>query len=106
MATPTALNQLEARTTIEVEVDSRGRVSIGKLARGRNRFRVTVLEDGDILLTPVVSVSERELAFLSDPEAVAAVRRGIEQSKAGDVKVFPVGHFAELAAQYGPEEDD
>lgn len=87
----------------EVEVDARGRISIGKLARGRDRFRVTVLDDGELLLTPVVSVSERELALLANPERAERLRQAIAHAEAGELKSFGPGYFTRLV---GADVDD
>jgi hypothetical protein len=73
--------------TIEVELDSRGRVPLGRIATAQ-RYRVEKLDDGDILLTPVVSISERELAVLANPELVARIKRGVGQMKAGQVRPY------------------
>ena len=91
------------KMSTEVEIDGRGRISVGRLARGRDRFRVTQLEDGELLLTPVVSVSERELAFLRNPSAVATVRGAIAHAEAGELKSFGQGYFSRLAAELGDD---
>lgn len=90
---------------IEVEVDTRGRVSIGKLAKGRTRYRLTELEDGELLLTPVVSISERELALLRNPAQAHRLRGAIEEAEAGKLTRHAPGHFGRLAANLGADED-
>jgi hypothetical protein len=72
---------------LEVELDSRGRVPLGRVATAQ-RYRVERLDGGDILLTPVVSMSERELAVLANPELVASIRAGVAQMKGGQVKPY------------------
>jgi hypothetical protein len=72
--------------TYEADLDNRKRLPLAKIVGpSQTRFRVTPLESGEYLLTPLVSLSERELAFLSNPERVAAVREGIEQAREGKV---------------------
>jgi hypothetical protein len=92
---------------MEVEVDSRQRLPLSKVIdANQHRFRVTRLESGEYLLTPLVSISERELAFLRNPEAVEAVRRGIEQAAVGKVTRYEPGHFAKLVAELGDDENE
>ena len=100
-------------TTLELELDSRQRLPLAKVIHGeeRSRFRVTRLEGGEILLTPVVSLSERELSVLSRPDLVESIKRGVAQAKAGQVTRFEPGHFSKVAADLGidpfaPGEDD
>jgi hypothetical protein len=75
------------RTALEVELDSRGRAPLGRIATSP-RYRVEKLDGGEILLTPVVSITERELAVLANPELVASLKEGIAQMKAGQVKPY------------------
>lgn len=56
-----------------VELDSRGRVAIGKLAGGTERFLAEVENDGTIVLTPAVVLSEAELKFLSRADILETV---------------------------------
>ena len=93
--------------TIELELDSRQRLPLARIldAEHATRFRVTELGDGEFLLTPVVSVSERELAMLRNPEAMASLQRGIDEAAAGKVVRHGPGHFAKLAADLGPDAD-
>lgn len=92
---------------IEVELDGRRRLPLARIADGSHRrFRVRALPDGSFTLTPVVSISQRELDFLSDPEAVAGVRHGLEDMVAGRVTRYSSGHFQKLAAELGPDEDE
>lgn len=50
-----------------VQPDSRGRLSIGAVTKGKN-YRVMVNEAGQILLDPVVAIPERELWLWQNPE--------------------------------------
>ena len=78
-----AATQFEPVT--EVEVDSRGRLSVAKAgARPGMRYRVSYDSDGDILLTPVVSVPAREALVWESPELAASIRRGIEEAHRGE----------------------
>jgi hypothetical protein len=81
---------MRATPPLEVEVDSRGRVPLRRVATSR-RYRVTRSDDGEITLTPVVSVLERELALLSNPEMAARLRRSIAEAEAGQLKPYHPG---------------
>jgi hypothetical protein len=91
---------------MEIEVDERQRVSLGKIiGKDVRRFRVEELPEGELLLTPVVSLSTRELSVLANPERVASIMNGIAEAKEGKVRRYPPGHFAKLAEELGDDED-
>lgn len=73
--------------------DSAGRISIGKEHRDK-LFAVQHRPNGDILLSPVVVRHEREAWLYDNPEALASVRRGLEQSARGET--HDLGSFAEF----------
>ena len=60
-----------------IEVDSRGRVTLGRLAGEHKRFLVSADQDGTILLRPAVVRSAIEDRMLRDPEIVKSVRDGL-----------------------------
>jgi hypothetical protein len=92
----------EFETVAETEVDSRGRVSLGRAgARTGRRYRVQANPDGVLLLTPVVSIPERELQVWTDPELAQRIRTGIEHAHAG--KTHDLGDFSKYLA--GEDED-
>lgn len=76
--------------SLEVETDSRGRVPLGKMVRQHQRFRATTFDDGEILLTPVVVISERELALLRNPEMSGKLRASIAEAEAGKLIPYAV----------------
>lgn len=89
------MSNLDFRTVKEVvEPDSRGRFTIGAIAKSKT-YRVQINDSGQILLDPVVAVSERELWLWQNPEALASVQRGIEQAEAG--QIHDLGSFAQYA---------
>lgn len=68
----------------EVTADSRARLAIGKVGVGENdRFAVSVNEEGEILLTPVVSIPKRELLLWENDDLRASLARGLEDLAAG-----------------------
>jgi hypothetical protein len=95
-----------AMWALEVETDSRGRVSLGKVSKPGTRYRVTQKEDSELVLTPVVSISARELALFQNPEMADKLRRSIAQAEAGELKDYGPGHFSDLADEYGDDEAD
>lgn len=74
--------------------DSKGRVALGELANGVSSFHVRV-EHGRIILEPYAEVPAREKWLFENREALASVRRGLEDSAAG--RLNSRGSFAEHA---------
>ncbi len=83
------------------QTDSAGRIIIGKEFRDKP-FAVQLQPDGNILLSPVVVRHEREAWLYENPEAMASVLRGLDQSARGEGR--SLGSFAEYAVE--PDEDD
>ena len=87
-------------TVAEVEVDSRGRVSLGKAgAEPGRRYRVEQRIDGVLLLIPVVSIPEREMVVWRNPELAADIRQGLMEAEQG--RTTDLGSFA----QYESDEE-
>jgi hypothetical protein len=77
----------------ETEADGRGRVSLGRAgARPGRRYAVAANPDGVLLLTPVVSIPERELPVWQDPELAAEIREAIAEAEAG--RTVDMGDFS------------
>ncbi|AXI79239.1 hypothetical protein [Peterkaempfera bronchialis] len=93
----------EFEAVAETEVDSRGRVSLGRAgAKPGRRYRVESTSDGVLLLTPVVSIPEREMAVWKDPELAESIRRGVDQARAG--KTIDLGDFSAYLAEDDSED--
>ncbi|WP_031509443.1 hypothetical protein [Streptomyces megasporus] len=91
----------EFETVAEIEVDPRGRVSLGKAgATPGRRYRVQSNIDGVLVLTPVVSIPEREVQLWTDPSLQKRILDGLEQAANG--RTHDRGDFS----QYLTEEDD
>ena len=76
----------------ETEVDSRGRVSLGRAgAEPGGRYRVARNIDGVLLLTPVVSIPERELIVWEKLALAERIRIGIAETQAG--RTIGLGDF-------------
>jgi hypothetical protein len=92
--------------SVEVELDSRQRLPLARIVGPtQRRFRVVRLEGGDYLVTPVVSISERELAMLQNPVVRASLDEGIQQAASGEIIRHKRGHFTRLAERLGADED-
>jgi hypothetical protein len=91
-------------TIAEVEVDSRGRISLGKVgAEPGRRYRVEHNVDGVLLLIPVVSIPEREMIVWHEPELARAIREGLDEAKRGETA--DLGSFAEYADDEDADEE-
>ena len=69
-----------------VKPDSKGRVTLGKLAKNISEYEIIEDENGRIILEPQVIVPMHELWLYKNPEALASVEKGIQDSKAGKTK--------------------
>ena len=58
-------------------------------------FRILINGDGQILLDPVVVMSEREVWLYKNPHALASVMQGLREAAAGEV--HDLGTFAKDA---------
>lgn len=103
MAATAPIKREEFETVAETEVDSRGRVSLGRAgAKPGRRYRVEADPDGVLLLTPVVSIPEREMQVWTDPLLAQRIRAGIEDARAG--KTSDLGDFSQYLEQEENEE--
>src|SRR5579862_7669306 len=79
-----------------VRPDSKGRITLGKLAKGISSFRVSKDEKGGIYLKPYVEipadVPERERWVYENPEVLASLKRGLKQAAEGDT--YYLGDFS------------
>ena len=102
--------QLMEDASIELDLDDRRRVPVAKVfGKDVKRLRATRLADGSVVLTPVKSYTDDEIAMLLNPDRIESIRRGVEESKAGEVTRYPAGHFRqEYIDKYGvaPEDDE
>lgn len=90
-------------TVAEAEVDSRGRVSLGRAgAEPGRRYRVERNVDGVLLLIPVVSIPEREMVVWRNPELAAEIRQGLKEADTGETS--DLGDFAQYLGSDGDED--
>jgi hypothetical protein len=91
----------EFETVAETEVDSRGRVSLGRAgAEPGRRYRVHRNIDGVLILIPVVSIPEREMIVWRNPELAGEIREGLQAAERGETE--DLGSFM----QYADDDDE
>ena len=65
--------------------DSKGRITLGKLAEGVSSYRARRQKDGKIVLEPFVEIPAEERWLWENKEALESVMKGIEDARAGRV---------------------
>jgi hypothetical protein len=78
--------------TARVRPDSKGRITLGKLAEGVSSYRVTVKSHGKIILEPFAEVPARERWLFENAEALRRVRKGLAEAEQG--RTSSLGSFA------------
>jgi len=90
-----------AKTTVRqyprLRPDSKGRITLGKLAEGVSSYQLKPLPDGKLLLEPFTEIPARERWLWKNPEALRGVMKGLAESAAG--KVSYAGSFAKYAGK-------
>jgi hypothetical protein len=77
----------------EAVADERGRIPMGKSGvRKDDRYAVAVNDDGQILLTPLVSIPRRELVVWQNQALRESLARGLAEAASGEVE--EMGSFA------------
>ncbi len=82
-------------TSITLRPDTKGRIALGKLARGISSFHATTDERGRIILEPFTEIPASEKWLVDNKPALAAVKKGLNEAAAGRVKTR--GSFARFA---------
>lgn len=80
---------------LTIRPDAKGRITLGRLARGVSSFQATLDAEGRIILEPYAEIPAREKWLFENPTALSAVREGLEQSAQGKVRMR--GSFAQFA---------
>ena len=80
---------------ITVRPDAKGRITLGKLAKGISSFRVRSEADGKIVLEPFVEIPAREHWIFKNPEALAKLERGLRDAAEG--RTHYLGDFSQYA---------
>lgn len=76
----------------KVRPDSKGRISLGDLAKGVSSFSMTS-KNGKIILEPFSEIPARERWIYEDKEVLASLKRGIADAKAGRIKPLDLSKF-------------
>ena len=71
--------------------DSKGRITLGKLADGVSSYRARKQADGKIVLEPFIEIPADERWLWENKEALKNVMKGIEDAKAG--RLVSLGSF-------------
>ena len=84
------------RSVGEALADERGRLPMAKTGvRKDDRYAVAVNDDGQILLTPLVSIPRRELIVWENQMLRESLARGLAEAAAGGTE--SLGSFAQYA---------
>lgn len=98
----TAIDEYDNRFAIvgEAEADTRGRIALGRAgARPGRRYQVRTDDDGVVVLTPVVSIPEREMLVWENPKLAEKIRSAAAEAESG--RTVDLGDFT----QYLDDED-
>ena len=80
----------------EALADERGRLPMAKTGvRKDDRYAVAVNDDGQILLTPLVSIPRRELIVWENQMLRESLARGLTEAAVGETE--SLGSFAQYA---------
>jgi hypothetical protein len=74
-----------AKGLYRLRPDSKGRITLGKLADGVSSYRARRQADGKIVLEPFVEIPADERWLYENRKALESVRRGLADSKAGRI---------------------
>lgn len=91
----THINQSDIGTFQTLHPDAKGRITLGKLAKGVSSFHVTQQENGKILLEPYVEIPQHEQWLFNNKATMAGVLRGIKDAAEG--RVHDLGSFVQYA---------
>lgn len=80
---------------VTLRPDTKGRIALGKLARGVSSFRATTDDKGRIILEPYTEIPASEKWLFDNKPALTAVKKGLDQAAAGRVRSR--GGFAQFA---------
>ena len=80
---------------LTIRPDAKGRITLGKLARGISSFHATTDAKGRIILEPYTEIPASEKWLFDNRPVLAAVKEGLSQAAQGRVKSR--GSFAEFA---------
>lgn len=80
---------------LTVRPDSKGRIALGRLAKGVSSYRVREDADGTLVLEPYTEIPAKEQWLYENRAARTSLKRGLDESAAGKTK--SAGSFAKYA---------
>jgi len=80
---------------LSLKPDTKGRITLGALAKGISSFKVEQTFDGKIILDPQVEIPNYELQILNNPVIMEGIDKGMKESREG--KTSYLGSFAKYA---------
>lgn len=83
------------RKQFNVRPDTKGRITLGNLAKGVSSYEAEERTDGSILLVPKVEIPAREAWLFKNPKAIASVRRGLAQAAEGKGRHMSFAKYAD-----------
>jgi hypothetical protein len=76
---------MAAKLSLKLRPDSKGRITLGKLAEGISSY-IVYKENNRIILEPNVEIPAEEAWLFRNKEALSQVKKGLQDSAAGRVK--------------------
>ena len=76
-----------SKQRVIVDVDARGRVSLARFGVKSTQLVVDSLPDGGLVLHEAIALTPAEVAHYRDPDAVAALERGLSDAAAGRTRM-------------------
>lgn len=77
------MGRASAYHVARVRPDSKGRITLGRLAEGVSSYKVKVEAHGKIVLEPFAEIPARERWLFENPEALRRVKKGLAEAEAG-----------------------
>lgn len=74
------------KTRVVVDVDPRGRVSLGRFGLKSTQVVVDQLEGGGLVIHEAVALTPAEAAHYADPKAIDTLNEAWRQAKAGKTR--------------------
>ncbi len=90
------------RKAVMLKPDGKGRITLGRLMDGISSVRVSVEDDGRIILEPFQEIPQREAWLYENRDALESVRNGLRQVAEGHTSYL--GSFS-TAGDHEAEKD-
>ena len=88
---------MRPNTNIRVRPDTKGRVTLGKIAEGVSSYTVIVDKNKRVILEPFVEVPAHEEWLLHNKTALKQIQQGLKDSATG--RVTSKGSFVKYAEE-------